>query len=82
MSTIKQTTNKELVRVRVTANARRELVEKTPRGWKMSVKEPAQENRANVRVRTLLSEALHVPLSSVQLHSGHHTPSKLFMVRT
>lgn len=70
-----------IVKVRVAAGARRELVVQKEKGIAISVKEPAQENRANARVRELLAKKFGVPLKAVVLLRGHHAPSKTFSIR-
>lgn len=71
-----------LVRVRVAAGERREKVEEKPDGtFVIAVKEPAEANAANARVRAILAERLGISPAQVQLHSGHQKPSKLFRIR-
>lgn len=72
-----------LVRVRVTANAKREQVLQHMDGsFTISVKERAEANAANTRVRTIVAERLQVPLQSVQIQSGQQKGSKLLRIRT
>lgn len=69
------------ISVRVLAGARQERVEALPKGrLRISVKEPAERNLANRRVRELLAEHLSLPLARVRLLSGHASPSKLFVI--
>lgn len=72
----------EIVKVRVTADAKRELVERHARGLRIAVREPAEGNRANARVRELVARERGVPLARVSLVAGHHSPSKTFLVRS
>ena len=46
----------------------------------ISVKEPAQRNLANTRVRELIARELHVRPTNVRLVSGHRSSSKVFAV--
>lgn len=73
--------NERLLRVRVTPGARREKVERMGDIFVIAVKEPAEANAANARVRAILAAELGVPLARVQLKSGHQKGSKLFVVR-
>ena len=68
------------LRVRVTAGAKKESIEQTERGFRISVREKAEENRANTRVRELIANELCVPLARVRIVSGHHAPSKMIAV--
>ncbi|HEX8993874.1 MAG TPA: DUF167 domain-containing protein [Candidatus Paceibacterota bacterium] len=70
----------EYVRVRVSADAKKESVERMRGGLRISVREPAEENRANARVRELVASEYGVPLARVRLISGRHAPSKKFFV--
>lgn len=71
---------KRIVKVRVQAGARQESVSRAGEAWVIAVKEPAEANRANARVRAVLAEALAVPLAAVRLMTGHHRPSKMFEI--
>jgi hypothetical protein len=67
------------IKVRVTAGAKKESFEKkTDDHFVVSVKEPAQMNRANKQVIALLADHFGVPVGKVHLVSGHHSPSKIF----
>jgi uncharacterized protein YggU (UPF0235/DUF167 family) len=70
------------VRVRVKAGARKELfsaVDETL--FTIAVREPAEQNRANLRVRTLLAEYFEVTPRQVKLLTGHHAPHKLYEIK-
>lgn len=69
-----------LLKVSVEAGAKRETVTERGKRLLISVKEKAQENRANTRVRAIVAERLHVPLSAVRIMRGHRTSSKLIQV--
>ncbi len=67
------------ISVRVQAGARRESLEASGNGrLTIAVKEPAERNLANRRVRELVAEHLSLPLEKVRLISGHTSPSKIF----
>ncbi len=67
------------VRVEVKPNAKRESVmhidDKT---LSIAVKEPAERNLANMRVRELVAEEFSVPVAKVKMISGHRSPRKIF----
>lgn len=69
------------IRVRVKADAKREdLVVKSEDSFLVSVKEPAEQNRANERVLELV--ALHYGINPKQIRiiSGHHAPGKILSI--
>ncbi len=69
------------VRVRVTASARKEHIERTsPDHFDIVVCEPAVRNLANTRARILVAQALAVMPSAVRIVSGHHSPTKIMSV--
>lgn len=66
----------QIVRVKVRAGSRKEsFVDKTTH-FEIAVKEPARENRANERVRTLLARHFKVAVSKVRFISGQRSPNK------
>ena len=69
------------IKVRVLAGAKKEafVVEK-PDHFKISVRQKAERNEANTRVRELVAEHLGVPLASVRIINGHHSPQKLLSI--
>lgn len=69
------------IKVRVLAGAKKELFEAVSKDqFKVSVKEPAEQNRANRRVRTLVAEHFNIAEAKVKIISGHHSPSKILSV--
>ena len=69
------------IRVRVTADAKKESFSREREdSFLVSVKEPAEQNRANVRVLELI--ALHHGISPKQIRiiSGHHSPGKILSI--
>lgn len=69
------------IRVRVTPSARKErIVREDKDTFYISVKEPAERNLANTRIKEILAYELKVPLSSVRLLTGHHSSSKMYSV--
>ncbi len=69
------------VRVEVKAGARREsIIRVDEKTLSMSVKEPAERNRANLRVRELVAAEYGVRPQNVRMISGHRSPRKIFDV--
>ncbi len=75
------------IRVFVTPDAKREKVEALPPksggaegGYAISVREPAQGNRANDRVRELVARELQCTVAQVRILTGHHARVKMISV--
>lgn len=68
------------LKVLVTAGAKRESVEEKGSALHISVKEPAERNLANTRVRELVAARLSVSSAQVRIINGHHSRSKLLSV--
>ncbi len=66
------------VRVRVTASAKRERVSKMDNDeFHITVREPAEHNMANRRVRELIAQEFGVSVAKVRLMTGHRSRSKM-----
>ncbi|OHB25954.1 MAG: hypothetical protein A2542_01035 [Parcubacteria group bacterium RIFOXYD2_FULL_52_8] len=69
------------VHVQVVAKAREErVVRKKEAYYLIHVREPAQQNRANERIRELIALEFRVALPRVRIINGHHSPSKLLAI--
>lgn len=69
------------LRVDVVPDARKEEVLEGKNGSLiLRVKEPAEGNRANLRVRELVSLRFQVPFAAVRILTGHHSRSKLLTI--
>lgn len=69
------------VRVEAKPSARRESVlQSDEKTFSISVKEPAERNLANKRIRELLAEHLEVPIGKIKMISGHRSPRKIFTI--
>jgi uncharacterized protein YggU (UPF0235/DUF167 family) len=76
------------IHVKVTAGAGKESLSLRPgRGGQASadhflcsVREPAEQNRANARVLELLAGHFGVPKNKVRIINGHKSPSKLVVI--
>jgi uncharacterized protein YggU (UPF0235/DUF167 family) len=70
------------IKVFVTPSARRERVEEVDEILHISVKEPAQGNHANVRVREIVAARFNVPYPKVTILSGHRSRGKMLVVNS
>lgn len=69
------------VKVKVIADAKKEVVESLgDDSYSISVKEKAERNEANVRVRELIANEYRVLPHKVRILTGHHSPSKICTV--
>jgi len=69
------------IRVRVTAGAKREAFsQEREDSFLVSVKEPAEQNRANVRVLELIAEHFDILPRQIRIVSGHHSPGKILSI--
>lgn len=70
------------VKVTVTAAAKKESVTQLgDDSYAISVKEKAERNQANARVRELIADAYRVPLGAVAIVTGHKRPNKILFIR-
>lgn len=71
------------IRVSVVAGAKKEEVTRlSDDRYSMWVREPAERNLANGRVRELLAREFKVREGAVRLVAGHRSPKKVFSVTT
>lgn len=69
------------LRISVVPKAKKELLEKLSENrWQIFVKESAEQNQANNRVRTLIAREVGVPPTQVRILTGHHSRVKLISV--
>jgi uncharacterized protein YggU (UPF0235/DUF167 family) len=69
------------VRVAVYPSAKREsFIEQGPHRFEVKVKEPAERNLANKRIKELLAEHYKTTEQKVRLVSGHQNSRKIFAV--
>jgi uncharacterized protein YggU (UPF0235/DUF167 family) len=69
-----------MLRVFVTPSAKKEVVEEKEDTLVIRVKEPAQANHANTRVREIVAGRLGVPVAKVRILTGHHGRSKIVSI--
>jgi len=69
------------IKVRVTPDAKKETLEQDSSDhFTVSVKEPAEQNRANKRVIALIAKHFRVLTRKVRMVSGHHSGGKILNV--
>lgn len=69
------------VEARVTPGARKErFVKLDDTHYELAVREPAERNLANTRVRELIAEAYGVPVGEVKIIAGHRSPKKVISI--
>ena len=69
------------IRVEVRPGARKEsLLQTDDKTYVIAVKEPAERNLANIRVREVLANHLTLPIGKVRMISGHRSPRKIFAI--
>lgn len=67
--------------ITVKPNAKTEKVEKTGEAsFKISVKEPPKENKANFAVMEALAKYFKIPLSKIRLISGRSSKNKVIEI--
>ena len=67
------------IKLKVITDSKKELIEKISEDtFRVYVKEPAEMNRANSRILTLMKE--YFKTNDVRLISGHHSPAKIIAV--
>lgn len=68
------------VKVFVTPDARREKIEEKNGMLLVSVREPAEGNRANTRVREIVAARFGAPLGKVRILTGHRSRGKMISI--
>ena len=69
------------LKVVITPSARREKVTEDGKALRIEVREPAERNLANTRVREIVAERLGVSVKQVRIINGHNSRSKLLSVQ-
>lgn len=71
------------VRVHAVPKAKREQVIRIDAAlYEIHVREPAERNRANNRIKELLAEAFGLTPGRIRMLTGHHSSSKMFSIDT
>ena len=69
------------IRVRVNVDAKKEsFAQTTEDSFVVGVKEPAEQNRANVRVLELVAKHFNISPKQIRIISWHHSPGKILSV--
>ncbi len=69
------------IRVRVSADAKKEIFEtNSGDSFLISVKEPAEGNRANTRVLEIVARHFEIEPKQIRIISGHHAPGKILSI--
>lgn len=69
------------LRVIVSPDSKKDSLVKTKEDtWTITVREPAEQNRANDSVRALVAHELGVPVKSVRILTGHRSRSKMLSI--
>nr|AEQ20591.1 YggU family protein [uncultured bacterium CSLF42] len=73
--------NRRYIKLKVQAGARENAVQvKTEDSWAVSVKEPAEDGRANRAALSLVAAHLGMPANKLRLIKGAHSPAKIVEV--
>lgn len=78
--TTKSLPKEEFFYVLATPDAKREKVTRDGNTFVVSVKEPAERNLANKRIRDIVASELDVPPARARLLKGHRSQKKLFSI--
>ena len=70
------------IKVFVTPEARREVVEERDEVLHITIREAAERNQANIRVREIVAERFSIPLWKVSILTGHHSRGKMLVVNS
>ncbi|MFA6094452.1 MAG: DUF167 domain-containing protein [Candidatus Paceibacterota bacterium] len=66
------------IKVRVTPDSKKDtLTQKSTDHFNISVREPAENNRANRRVIEIIAEHFNITPKKIRIISGHHSPGKI-----
>ena len=71
-----------LIKVRVQAGAKKEkLIKKSEDTFEVAVRERAAQGKANKRIREVLADDFHLPLSRIMLIKGSQEKNKIFEIK-
>lgn len=69
------------IKVKVQAGAKKEKIEKKKENsFIISVKEPAERNLANTRIKEIIASIYAINVKSVRIISGYQSPSKILSI--
>ena len=69
------------IKVKVQAGMNKEKIEKKKENsYLISVKEPAERNLANTRIKEIIASIYEINIKAVRIISGHQSPSKILSI--
>ena len=69
------------IKVKVQAGSKKEKIEKKKENsYVISVKEPAERNLANTRIKEIIASVYEINIKAVRIISGHQSPSKILSI--
>lgn len=69
------------IKVKVEAGSKKEKIGKlSDNRYEIKVKEPAERNLANTRIREIIADIYKANVKAVRIVSGHQSPSKILSV--
>lgn len=68
--------------VEVVSSSKKDRIEITPKGIRVSVREDAEAGRANTRVKQLLALHFKIPVRAVKIITGMKRPKKVIQINT
>lgn len=69
------------IKVKVEAGSKKEKIDKKrENSFIIKVKEPAERNLANNRIREIIASIYEINIKSVRIISGHQSPNKILSV--
>ena len=69
------------IKVKVEAGSKKEEIKKkSETSFFIKVKEPAERNLANTRIREIIAIIYEINVKSVRIISGHQSPNKILTV--
>lgn len=69
------------IKVKVIPDSKKEVVKKeSDTTYRIMVKEPAERNQANLRIKELLLTELGLKKGQLRMISGHRSTSKIFSI--
>lgn len=69
------------IKIKVTAGAKKEKLNQISEDhFEISVREKAERNMANSRIREMIADFFGVSVGKTKIISGHHSPGKILSV--
>lgn len=75
-------TKNVLIHIKIFPDSKEDTVEtKSDNSYIVRVREKAERNAANIKMKELLSKHFNVDLGKVKIITGHHAPSKIIEIK-